>query len=71
MIDLAINLALIWHQFPSQFKGISLGEGNGYPVQYSCLKNSMDGGAWRATIHEFTKETDMMEQPTLSLLLLF
>jgi len=26
--------------------GRSLGEGNGNPLQYSCLKNPMDGGAW-------------------------
>jgi len=26
-------------------------EGNGYPLQYSCLENSMDRGAWRASIH--------------------
>ena len=31
------------------------GEGNGYPLQYSCLENSMDTGAWRATIHEITE----------------
>ena len=29
----------------------SPGEGNGYPLQYSCLGNLMDGRAWRATIH--------------------
>ena len=29
----------------------SAGEGNGYPLQYSCLENSMDRGAWRATVH--------------------
>ena len=29
--------------------GRSPGEGNGSPLQYSCLENSMDGGAWRAT----------------------
>ena len=29
----------------------SPGEGNCYPLQYSCLKNSMDRGAWRATVH--------------------
>ena len=29
----------------------SLGEGNGYPLQYSCLENSMDRGAWWATVH--------------------
>ena len=26
-------------------------EGNGYPLQYSCLENSMDRGAWWATVH--------------------
>ena len=31
--------------------GRSPGEGNGNPVQYSCLENSMDKGAWRATAH--------------------
>ena len=27
------------------------GEGNGYPLQYSCLQNSMDKGAWQVTVH--------------------
>ena len=31
--------------------GRSPGEGNGNPLQYSCLENSMDGGAWCATAH--------------------
>ena len=35
--------------------GRSPGEGNGNPFQYSCLKNFMDRGAWRATIHGVTK----------------
>ena len=29
----------------------SLGEGNGTPLQYSCLENPMDGGAWKAAVH--------------------
>ena len=29
----------------------SPGEGNGNPLQYSCLENPMDGGAWWATVH--------------------
>ena len=33
----------------------SPGEGNGNPLQYSCLENSMDRGAWRATVHGVTK----------------
>ena len=35
--------------------GRSLGEGNGNPLQYSCLENSMDKGTWWATVHEVTK----------------
>ena len=31
--------------------GRSPGEGNGNPLQYSCLGNPMDGGAWWATVH--------------------
>ena len=31
--------------------GRSPGEGNGNPLQYSCLENLMDGGAWWATVH--------------------
>ena len=31
--------------------GRSPGEGNGNPLQYSCLENSMDRGAWQATVH--------------------
>ena len=33
----------------------SPGEGNGDPLQYSCLENSMDGGAWWATVHGAAK----------------
>jgi len=36
--------------------GKSLGEGNGHPLQHSCLENSMDrGGAWQATVHGMAK----------------
>ena len=31
------------------------GEGNGNPLQHSCLENSMDRGAWQATVHRVTK----------------
>ena len=34
---------------------ISLGEGNGNPLQYSCLENPMDKGAWQATVHGVAK----------------
>ena len=33
----------------------SSGEGNGNPLQYSCLENPMDGGAWRVTVYRVAK----------------
>ena len=35
--------------------GRSPGEGNGSPLQYTCLENPMDRGAWWATVHAVTK----------------
>ena len=35
--------------------GISPGEGNGNPLQYSCLENPTDRGAWQATVHRIAK----------------
>ena len=42
---------------PSLIPGLerSPGDGNGNPLQYSCLENPMDGGAWWATVHRVTK----------------
>ena len=34
-------------------------EGNGYPLQYSCLENSMERGPWQAIVHGVIKESDM------------
>ena len=39
--------------------GRSSREGNGYPLQYPCLENSMDRGAWWVMVHVVTKELDM------------
>ena len=50
----------------------SPGEGNGNPLQYSCLENPMDGGAWQATVHEVTKsQTQLSNFTFLSFLKLF
>ena len=44
---------------PSYYQGFPLGrlpgEGNTNPLQYSCLENPMDRGAWRATVHGVAK----------------
>ena len=41
--------------------GRSPGEGNGNPLQYSCLENPMEGGAWLGTVHGVA-ESDTAEQ---------
>jgi len=44
--------------------GRSPGEGNGYPLQYSCLENPMDRGAWQATVHGVAKSpTGLTDKP--------
>ena len=39
--------------------GISPGEENGNPLQYSCLGNLMDKGYWQATVHGVSKRVNM------------
>ena len=47
--------------------GRSPGEVNGNPLQYSCLENSMDDGAWQATVHGITKSQTQLSNFTCSL----
>ena len=42
------------------------GEGNGTPLQCSCLENPMDGGAWQVTIHEVTKSRTQLSNFTFT-----
>ena len=46
--------------------GRSPGEGNGNPLQYSCLENPMDRGAWRATVHGVAKSQKRLSDFTLT-----
>ena len=41
--------------------GKSPREGNGNPLQYSCLENFMDGGAWWSMVHGVTKQLEVTE----------
>ena len=45
---------------------IFLGEGNGNPLQYSCLENPMDGGAWWAAVHGVTKSRTRLSDFTFT-----
>ena len=47
--------------------GRSPGGGNGNPLLSSCLEDSMDRGAWWATVHEVTKESDTTERASISI----
>ena len=49
--------------------GISPGGRNGNPLQYSCLENSMDRGAWQATVHRVTKSRTQLKQLSMHTLL--
>ena len=42
------------------------GEGNGNPLQYSCLENPMDGGAWWATVHGVAKSSTRLNNFTFT-----
>ena len=46
---------------------ISPGEGNGHPLQYSCLENPMDRGTWRATVQEVAKNWTQLSNSRASL----
>ena len=45
------------------------GEGNGTPLQYSCLENPMDGGTWWAAVHGVTKSRTRLSDFTFTLYL--
>ena len=52
---------LAYHRTTKKF-----GEGNGTPLQYSCLENPMDGGAWWATVHEVAKSRTRLSNFTFT-----
>ena len=51
--------SLLLHQYHQ-------GEGNGNPLQYSCLENPMDGGAWWAAVHGVAKSQTQLSDFTFT-----
>ena len=49
-----------------RLNNIPFGEGNGTPLQYSCLENPMDGGAWWAAIHGVVKSRTRLRDFTFT-----
>ena len=57
----AIQETLVTYVCSIPASGGSPGEGNGNPLQYSCLESAMDKGAWRATVHRVTKSRTQLK----------
>ena len=47
-------------------EGIVHGEGNGTPLQYSCLENPIDGGTWQASVHGLSKSQIRLRDSTFT-----
>ena len=71
-------ISLVNHIFPGGSEGKASasnvgdlgsipGEGNDNPLQYSCLENPMDGGAWLAIVHGVTKSQTRLSDFTLDI----
>ena len=52
--------------FFNMLSRLVIGEGNGTPLQYSCLENPMDGGAWWAAVHGVTKSRTRLSDFTFN-----
>ena len=60
-------LALLLRVFPLwRAVVVTYGEGNGTPLQYSCLANPMDGGAWWAAVHGVTRSRTQLSDFTFT-----
>ena len=61
------NMPAIWETWVQSLGWEDPLERNGYPLQYSCLENSMDRGAWQATVHAVAKsQTRLRDFQSLS-----
>ena len=63
--SMKVRLALV-HSNKEKIQ-LQIGEGNGNPLQYTCLENSVDGGAWQATVHGVAKSQTRLSNFTFFL----
>ena len=62
----SMRLLRVGHDWATSLSLPCAGEGNGNPLQYSCLENLMDRGAWWATVHGITRvRHDLETKPPL------
>ena len=63
-----LNMGLNYFSTSPAYSLIALyyGEGNGNPLQYSCLENPMDGGAWQAAVHGVSKSQARLSEFTFT-----
>ena len=64
LCSFSVCFVLVLKNFYSSI--IDFGEGNGTPLQYSCLANPMDGGAWQAAVHGVTKSRTRLSDFTFT-----
>ena len=65
----SLTLGIILHVSANSDLSLShriSGEGNGNPLQYSCLENPMDGGAWKAAVHGVAKSRTRLSDVTFT-----
>jgi len=70
-VSLLLSRIQGYHYYLSKFHIYALvycigGEGNGAPLQYSCLENPMDGGAWKAAVHGVVKSRKQLSNFTFT-----
>ena len=66
---MVFNFGIILHVSANSDLSLShriSGEGNGNPLQYSCLENPMDGGAWKAAVHGVAKSRTRLSDFTFT-----
>ena len=66
MVSLGTHIEGIYRSHENPHPAKTFGEGNGNPLQYFCLENPMDGGAWWAAVHGVAKSRAQLSNFTFT-----